>query len=350
MGEISMKVQRKVLLEILNKIRPGVATKDQIEGGTHFIFEGDRIFTFNDQISISSPSPINLNCSVPSQELHTLLNKLTDEEIDLELKDGNLKITAQKTKASLFVLNETESLKLIRSLDLETLNLWFTLPKDFLDGISLCMFSVSKDTTLGWMSCVCVSEDMIFSTDDVRITKFKMCEKIENAFFLPLSSIKHLINFIPIKYCLRDGWVHFCGENNTIFSIRMLDLAQPEENIENFFSIEGVKLFLPENEEFKRAIDRAGIIEDKELEFDRKVYIEIKGENVIIKSQKEGVGWIEEKIVLSSYDENLDISFRINPSFLKVVMEIMPSLTMVVGENKCLLTSANFQHILALPI
>jgi len=344
-----MKVDRQALLEILVMIKPGLDIKDLVEGSNHFIFEEDRVFSFNDKIAISSPSPIALNCSVPSQEFYSLVNQITDKEIDFVIKEKSLNICGSTIKAGFSILTESESLGLIRSIDFRALDPWFHLPEDFLKGLSLCIFSCSKDATLGWMTCIWVSGNQMLSTDDVRITSFNMVEKIENSFFLPLSAAQCLIKFSPIEYCLKDGWVHFRDEKKVIFSSRILDSNNPEENIEEFFTVEGTEIFLTRNEEFKNAVKRVGILEDKFMEYDRKIDVKIEGKTVTIEGQREGVGWIKEEIILDTYDENLCFSFKINPSFLWEILTVVPSLIITINKTTCLFKSGNFRHVMSLP-
>ena len=345
-----MKVDRKNLLEILTRVKPALAIKDFVEGGTHFIFDENQVFSFNDKIAISSPSPVHLNCSVSSQEFYSLLSQIADEEIDLTIEEECLNIQGSAIKAGLTILRESESLKLIRSIDFESLGPWFPLPKDFLKGLSLCGFSCSKDATLDWMTCIWISGGSMLSTDDIRVTSFNMMKEIESSFFLPLTSAQSLIKFLPVEYCLKDGWAHFREEKKVIFSSRILDSENPEENIEEFFNVQGTELFLTENKTFLDVIKRVGILEDKFMELDRKISIKIEGRKVIIEGKREGIGWIREELLLDTYNENLRCSFKINPSFLWEILTIMPSLIIIIGETTCLFKSDNFRHVMALPL
>lgn len=347
-----MKINRTELLNVLNMIKPGVTTKELIEGSSHFIFRDSRVFSFNDQITISSHSPVNLNCTVPSDTFYSLLNKIQEEEICLEVEDDLLKMTnvSESLKVRLNVLKETEASKILSSLSLEDLNSWENLPEDFAEGVSLCMFSVSKDATLGWMTCIWISGSTILSSDDLRITKFEMKEKIPDSFFLPLSSLVALLKFNPTKYCLRSGWAHFKNDEEVIFSSRILDTTEPEEDIESFFAIEGTELLFLNNESFKNAVKRVEVIEDKIQVFDRKVLIKVEEKDVVVQGQREDVGWIEEKIQIETGVKDAHFLFQINPTFFLEAIEKISPLVLILGEGSCLFKSEFFKHIMVLPI
>ena len=61
-----MKIEREELLKVLSAIRPGLAKKDIVEQATHFIFTGQEVLTYNDQICISYPFETDFECSVPA--------------------------------------------------------------------------------------------------------------------------------------------------------------------------------------------------------------------------------------------------------------------------------------------
>ena len=52
---MKIKVNRVELKEALERVRPGLASKDIIDQATSFAFLKDRVVTYNDEISISHP-------------------------------------------------------------------------------------------------------------------------------------------------------------------------------------------------------------------------------------------------------------------------------------------------------
>ena len=80
-----MSTNRKDLLKVLQLVRPGLAAKEIIEQSTSFIFTKGQVIAYNDEISVSHPvvKGLDLDGAVQANELFALLNKLTDDTIEL---------------------------------------------------------------------------------------------------------------------------------------------------------------------------------------------------------------------------------------------------------------------------
>jgi len=77
-----MNIQKEQLKKALETVKPGLAGKEIIEQSTSFAFMGDRVVTYNDEISISHPvEGLNLTGAIRAEELYQLLSKLKREEI-----------------------------------------------------------------------------------------------------------------------------------------------------------------------------------------------------------------------------------------------------------------------------
>ena len=72
-----MKINKVELQEALEKVKPGLASRELIEQSTSFAFMGDRVVTYNDEISISHPvKNLDVTGAVKAQTLYAFLNKI----------------------------------------------------------------------------------------------------------------------------------------------------------------------------------------------------------------------------------------------------------------------------------
>ena len=161
-----MKIKKEELLDVLYTVKPGLAKKAIIEQATHFIFTGDDVCTFNDQISISCPIETDFKCSVPADKFYEVINKIDSDEITIIQKDNELTINGKKVKSGLAISTDDEVIKMLDEMDFPDDKDWKKLPKDFSDGISLCSFSVSNDISHPYLSNILVSGKNIISSDD----------------------------------------------------------------------------------------------------------------------------------------------------------------------------------------
>ena len=100
-------MRRSDLLAALETVKPGLSNKEMIEQATSFAFLGDRIVTYNDEISISHPvQNLNIEGAVQAEELYKLLSKLKKEDIEITTIDNELQIKCGRTKAGLTLQQE----------------------------------------------------------------------------------------------------------------------------------------------------------------------------------------------------------------------------------------------------
>ena len=89
-----MKINKTELQLALEKVKPGLASKEVIEQSTSFAFMGNRVVTYNDEISISHPvKGLEVMGAVKAQALYSFLSKVKRDEIDVEWEENQLGIS-----------------------------------------------------------------------------------------------------------------------------------------------------------------------------------------------------------------------------------------------------------------
>lgn len=335
-----MKVKREELLKILAAVKPGLAKKELVEQATHFIFAGKNIITYNDRICISHPFETDFSCSVKADDFYKLLLKMEADEVELVYDKDVLLIKSGKVKSGMAASKDTKVLDLVDLLELDKQK-WLTIPEGFTEGIYLCMFSISKDVSQGFLSCLGVQGDMIMSSDDVRISSYKMKSKIKKNFLIPLTSVIELIKFKPIKYSVSDAWVYFKTEDDVCFSSRNVEGEFPD--LQEYFKTEGLELKLPK--ELRSAIDLTMIMAEGEVDLSKKISVSIGPDGITCRGEKE-TGWVEKEVEFKYKGKK--ITFFINPQFFGQVLS--KSTVMTLGEGKALFESDQFKHIMSLPV
>ncbi len=334
-----MKIQTKEFQEILSKLQPGISQKKFVEQATHYIFTGKRICSYNDKISVSYPFVTDFQCSISSETFFQVVSKLTSKELELSFKNNQLNITTPKVKSGFTCLLEGEIFNLLNSLTIG--EEWFELPEDFTKGIELCLFSASRDLTQKFLSSICIRNNRVESSDDVRISRYTMKGSVPVGFLLPISSAKELLRYTITHYSLLNSWIHFKLSSGGIFSSRVILEEYPETS--SFFIVKGINVKLPP--ELLTAVEMVSILSEGDFDLDKRINIKVEKGTIICRSSNSS-GWIEKKIPSSYQGE--EISFVINPYFFKQILE--KSTEVLVSEDRVLFTSDSFSHILALQI
>jgi len=341
-----MKIKRQVLVDILAAVKPGLAKKAIVEQSTHFVMTGNEVITYNDRICISHPFKTDFHCSVSAEELYKILVGISHEEIDFEFKDQKIHIKGKGFNAGLATDTGENILKMVGLLDLKEANeIKKPLPVDFIEAITMCMFSASKDLTNPGMACLLVENQYVASTDDLRISEYKMKSKMDCSILLPASSAVELVRFAVDQYVVSkdNAWIHFFGKNGVCFSSRLVEADFPPYSkfLEGFDSSE---IKLPDN--VKQMVETASVLTEGEISLDKEINIEIKDGLLRVKGQN-NIGWIESEIEVNF--KNADsIQFGVNPFFMLKIMDHTKS--MFYGGNKILFQSGEFKHVIALRI
>jgi len=353
-------MKKQELLKALKQVIPGVG-KDMIPGADSFLFDKDWIRTYSDTISISYPFKSEINCSIKANEFFKVLQKMKSDEIEMELKSDtgiadNLHTFPEGapvsvTRSALIVRDDITELKmnliesqitsLIESLGIDAIE-WKKVPKDFITGISKCLFSVSSDVSLGVLCGLFIGGNDIISSDNYRASWFEMDKKMDS-FILPLEALNELIKFEDIKeYGINESWVHFRNEENVIFSSRLIEGEFPSEKIKEFFEVSGDEYSFPD--ELSKSLDRVDVMAFEKLGTFSYISLEVFRGKLVVKGERD-FGSIKDKLKIEKDSLPEDFKLMISASFLKSVLEKNKSF--YYKGSSVLFDSGDFKHIIA---
>jgi len=332
------KVNRKELLTVLNKLKPGLSTKEITEEFSSFIFIKNHIMTNNNRVCILHPFKLKLSLLLPANELYNLLSSISSEEVGFKLKKDSILIKGSNTRAKLVLKEVTEDMQQ-RYNDIVKIKEDFKkLPENFIDGLKYSLFTISKDAAQESLSCVNIEKNKIMSTDDLRIGSFEMSKKIKDSFLLPYEAVKELIKFNVKEYCVLENEVIFKTESNVLFCSNTINDKFPD--IKEYFEFNGEEIELPGD--IADLVKRASILSDGDLDIDKSIDISIKDGKISCKGEN-NIGWIESESVI---DFEGELEFTINPNFL---LEILDKTNKIkVGGDRALFEIENFKYLTTL--
>ncbi len=331
-----MKINKKKLMAVLEKVKPGLASKDIVSQATSFAFSDGYISTFNDEIAISAPFESEIEGAVRANELYALLSKVYDDELDVTTKGNELIIKGKKAKAGIKL--ETEITLPIDELGDTTKMALLPLPEDFLDIINIASQVAAKDMSKPILTCVFIEGEMIYASDGGRIIRGEMNGKIDGSILLPAAVVKTLLKYNVTEFGKTQGWVHFHTEDELIFSSRVLVGDFPE--VDEYLEVEGDILTFPKT--IISMLDRAGVFTAENIS-DEFVTISVENKKMIVKGEGE-FGWLEETTNCRYQGDKVE--FSVDPAFLVDIVEDLKKC--VVGENTLLFQGENFDHVISL--
>lgn len=305
-----MKIDRLKLREALTIVKPGLSSKEILEQTTSFAFKGERVITYNDEISISHEvKGIGLEGALKAEELYGLLTKLTHEEINLEVEGDELKISCGRTKAGLHLEEEI-------NLPLQDVpDKWKEIksPEKFAEYLQLAAQICSRDMSQPKLTCVCVREGTVLGSDGNRLIQCTLEEELPvGDFLIPATSVVEMVKIIPTHIQLEDDWIHFKNGNGTIFSCRRIDDTYIEQSlIDTILNVKG-KAVISFPNKILALMERVMPFAKRDFVMDEEVEIVVKDSKATIKAEALNTGsWIKEKISLKC---DKDVSFKITPT------------------------------------
>ena len=329
------KISKRSFVDALTKVKPGLANKEIIEQSTHFVFDNDRIWTYNDQIYICELFESGLSGAVKAEQFYKLLTKFPDEDIVVTSEAGKINLTVGENIRSTIKIDPNVKIEPIQVPGINSQK-WETLPENFHEAIAFSAFSASKNLIRPELCSLYVVDKYVIGCDTFRGTKYDLSSKMNNEFLLPAKAAIELAKYNPHKVFVDDGWLHFVNKEKTTFSCRAVVGIEYPPQIWDFFKIEGEEIVLPGD--FLEAVDRAHVLLTDSFDLDKVVTLTM-ADNEVICFGSGDYGEIYEKAKIEYNGEKLEI--KVHPVLLK---EILKHLQNVVIGDRLLFQGENFCH------
>ena len=351
-----MTINKKLLLESLKNCMPGVDSGNTVlQGSDTFVFHNGRIFSYNDNISVSVPIEQSemleesVEGAVKADEFFKILSKLPNDEVNFAVSEKSWLLKSGKAKAELTLIDfDYES----RLKGIEPSNDWKEIKDDFIFAIGSCKMENNKSPLSG----VFVSGKEVISTDAYQLNRFTMPETDLPNFWISDNSVNELLkikNFTSMQ--LQGNWVHFKTEQGVIFSIKVLNKDNyPYDkvvklldncNVENAFNAT-----FPEN--LFDAIDRATAF-SMDMSGHNLIRLVLSPKNIEVSSERTS-GKYEEKV---AWDEGViteefePITIYVDSSMMSYMAQKSLKFYILVSSGnvppRILFVSDNSKHLLS---
>ena len=214
-------MKRQELIGKLETVAPALSNNDIIPICRSFWFTGDEVMAFDGYIAISVPFKTAFVGAVPGDTLLSLLKALSVPEVEIEQDGEAALVRGGKSRVKLAMQPAAH------------FNKMFTMPaspttalpckgKELIDAMSLCMKSVSKDTTIPdqlGLTALSSSEYVTFySSNDSTLSRAEV--GLNSRIKLPKRAVLHAKfckQFVSLASPKDQPKVEF-GENHVMFA------------------------------------------------------------------------------------------------------------------------------------
>jgi len=186
-----MKINRADLVEALEKVRPAVGRNALVPKYQSFVFHGNRVQATGGALWIDTPLPegMSLTACVEAEPLFKLLDGMPHQEVDLEIQEDKLIVSASGPKVtSEFTITDatpTEVPTVEQSVNLDNL-------EDLIRGLEFCQLGVCRDETMGALCGVQIDNDTLWACDRFRILQWNLDASVNLKCSLPVKFLEQI--------------------------------------------------------------------------------------------------------------------------------------------------------------
>ena len=300
-------IDREVLLQKLEQVKPGLNAKDALEQSSSAVFTGTEIITFNDEICCRVAYESEIKGAVQAAPLIALLHKLPEETLTIRQTEGELRIKGKRRTAGIRMESEIA----LAIDDVEVPKKWRSLPEEFTDAIELIHECCSKDASLYILTCIHITPTGLEATDNYQLARYDLDVPTKSGFLVRKDSIKHITGLNMTHISETTHWVHFKNRDSLIMSCRRTaDSSSFPEIAKTIKAVKGVKMVFPQG--MVDSLDKAEVFSAESTE-ENTILIElIKGK---LRLTGEGtLGWYSEIKAVDYTGPGL--KFRASPSLM----------------------------------
>lgn len=329
-----MKVKREKLLRSLEAVSAGLSTKEIIEQSNAVVFVDGRAVTFNDEISCSVECDVGVSGAVTAVPLMALLRKLPDEEIDLEVVDGELVVKGDHRKSGIKMAAEVT----LPVDGVERPGDWINLNPAFVEAVRIVQDCASRDESQFVLTCIHIHPERVEATDSFQLARYPMKTGLDSPSLIRRVSMGSVLGMAATKVSQTENWLHFRNDDGLVVSCRRYaDNYVKPEILDSFLSVDGHPVTLPKG--LEDVIGRAEVFSSEDTV--NQVTVSLKEDSVVLTGQG-ATGWHKEKPrgVVYKGDE---MSFTISPRMLVEILRMEGKCK--VGSGRLLVTADKWSYV-----
>lgn len=316
------RVDRLQLLNELEAVAPGIDRREIVEQSNHFIFQGGKVKTYNDEIACVGSHSLGkkFTGAVQATKLLEILRKLDnakDDKLDFEITRSELRFSAGNKSGGVGMDKEITNPVYQQELPDDTE--WSKLPDDFEQAIRYVSKSASRVSQMSLMTCVHILPKWIEAFDNQSISRYRLATGFPKHTCLRASSISQIADMQITDFCLKGAWAHFRNDAGTILSCRRWENEKDLESFANtsqYLKIADAEpIHIPRS--VSKAADKAEVFSTDNSAENPEIMCNLSPNKITITGR--GVsGWYREVIRLEEY-KGRDMAFRIDPKLLKEI-------------------------------
>ncbi len=275
--------------------------------------------------------------AVPSGPLLSLLSKLSEDDLDIDITEQEFLVKGKGRRASIRM--EVEIAQSMSSVDMP--EEWTDLHPDFAEAVDITQACASREDSSFVRTCIHVATDRLESCDNAQMAYYPIDTGLEESCLIRRTALVPMIGLGMTEIGVTRAWMHFRNPDGLVMSCRKW--VEDFEDLSEVLVVEnGEPATLPPG--LADAVGKAEIFSAESIDSNQ-VRIELRKNKLKIRGEG-AAGWYEERKDIQ-YDGQ-PLVFQISP---KLLIEITNRTNeCVVAPGRLKIDAGKFTYIVCLNV
>ena len=301
-----MRVHRETFLNALEMVSPGLSQRDVLEQSGCFVFQDEKVYTFNDETACSFKSPLEgIKGAVQSEPLKAILHKLKDEQIEVSQNESEMVIRAKRQSSGIRMEQKIE----LPIDNLESPTKWKVLPSKFAEAVELVEGCASRDEAHFFLTCIHLHPKWIEAYDNYQFARYRIALPLDGDTLVKQLSLKNIVKMGMTEFSESDHWLHFRNADKLMLSCRRY--MDKYRNCNSIAKIKGQRISLPKS--LIEVTGRAEVFSVTDPNKENQIRIDLKPSLCIVRGEGQ-YGWYRGQRKIK-YD-GPELSFMVKPQMI----------------------------------
>jgi DNA polymerase III sliding clamp (beta) subunit (PCNA family) len=334
-------IERDALQKAIGLVVPGIAGKEVFDQADKLAFEGGKLISYNDEVSIFHPlvGSEELDGAVDGKRLFNLLNRVASPSVTLTTEGNELIVTAGRV-----TVNLSMAPVVLPYSEVDWSGDYIDLPEGFKKALTLTAGTCAKDMSRPVLTCVHIAGQIMIAADGYRVAQFQFEDASLPDILLPVTAAEVVLDddYGIKSMAVGDGgeWVRFMTNEETVVCARLSTGTYPD--LSSHLDIDGVELVLPRR--LLESLERAKIFAKRDHRIDESVNIDLRGKQIVVRADYDG-GRFQEVV---KAEQEATGSFSVHPDLLIAALSEEDAASCILGRSKIKFLGPNWEHVVAL--
>jgi DNA polymerase III sliding clamp (beta) subunit (PCNA family) len=244
---MSTTIAREQLLRTVRSVIPGLTARAIQEQSDSIGFKDGYATTYNEAVFCRAPSglPKELTAVVKAKKLITILDKMPDVEIAVEVIDGRFVLSGNRGRRRIKFAMEKEVLLPIDTILTPKKDDWIRIHDDFTDAIGVVGECASTNAQAPRFTCVHIHPKFMEACDGDQLLRYPFNTGVKAPILVKRDSLRYVPGADPTHMAETDSWIFFRNAEKLVIACKRF--AEKYGDMSAMLDVKGTKSVLPKS-------------------------------------------------------------------------------------------------------